>query len=73
MHQLGEDDCILVEYLEDNGQQGYEEDVEQPAGIVKSLLHLKPIQTDAVIRSHASSHPIVECQMTAIICGGTPI
>ena len=64
MHQLGEDGRFLTESLEDNVQHGCEEDVEQQRGqhtsLPQSLLHLKPIRTDAVIRSHTSSHPIVE-------------
>ena len=64
MHQLGEDDHILAESLEDKGQHDCEEDVEQQRGLhaslPQSLLHLKLIRTDAIIRSHTSSHPIVE-------------
>ena len=64
MHQLGENDRIFAESLEDNGQHGCEENVEGQRGwyasLPYSLLHLKPIRTDAVIKSHISSHPIVE-------------
>ena len=64
MHQLDEDDRFLTESLEDNVQHGCEEDVEQQRGqhafLPLSLLHFKLIQTDAIIRSHTSSHPIVE-------------
>ena len=35
MHQLGEDDRILAEYLEDNGQPGCKEDVQTTAGIAR--------------------------------------
>ena len=64
MHQLGEDDRSLTESLEDNGQHGCEENVEQQrehhAYLPQSLLHLEPIRTDDVIRPHTNSYPIVE-------------
>ena len=59
VHQLGEDGRFLTESLENISQYGCEENVEQQRGLRQGL-HLEPIRTDAVIRSHTSSHPIVE-------------
>ena len=77
VHQLDEDGPILAESLEDNGQHGCEEDVNN-SGDSTYPCHT-PCSTSNQSEQMPSSGrtqaliPSWSCWMTAIICGGTPM